>query len=165
MLPLVWDYWRFYGRIEQVRDWLIESGGSYAEKPRWQLVQASSCGREYVQKWEHLPFRSKLLVKTLHGRRVFTLRRLIIWVRRNTRVMLIESQQIHCRRDQWTACELPHRCPQVFGTSLRVDATYIGGSGYGWQCLSPVSRFSKQEHWPSRSGQLALGDSSCAALP
>ena len=61
----------------------------------------------------------------------------------------------------WTAYELPHRCPQVFVLVLEL-MRLIGGSGCGWQCLC---LFSKQEHWPSQSGQLALGDSFCAALP
>ena len=65
-------------------------------------------------------------VGTLHGRRVFTLRRLIIRVRRNTRVMLIERVSRYIVDETsalWTTCEPPHCCPQVFGTSLRVDAT------------------------------------------
>jgi len=52
----------------------------------------------------------------------------LIGVRRNTHVMLIErvSRYMYIVDETsalWTAYELPHRCPQVFGTSLRVDAT------------------------------------------
>jgi len=70
-----------------------------------------------VQKREHLPFRSKLLVKTFHGRRVFTLCRLIIRVRRNTRVMLIERVSRYIV-DETSALSTPVNCLTAAHKSL-----------------------------------------------
>ena len=61
----------------------------------------------------------------------------------------------------WTACELPHRCPQVFGTSLRVDATSAGLVTVDNVFADSQSKSTgllglASSHWPILLAQLCL---------